>query len=222
MQEIIAWLDGDRDYWSGSALYEKYGSNSFLKKVLPEGPTPYKIQKLETELESLVPATPAKHSASTIDAPQNDIVATPDHSVKSDQDSPAPNPKEMERYLSLKLLLKQTYDQIQRNMVLLDLLTDQKQLHQSAKHILNLNDKVTGIYDLLDFYDEHGKFPEIGIEKAVIKTPKKELDDLMIVRSKAKTRLKSPKCRNRVQTQKLIDDTDIRIAELRKELKSCQ
>jgi uncharacterized protein YdaL len=121
----------------------------------------------------------------------------------------------MERYLGLKAQLKVTYDQMQRNMAVLDISDQQLVLHQTAKQIMTLKDRLTDIYDLIDYFDEHNGFPEINIKSELIKTPPQELQDLYVSRSKAKKRLEKGNCRNIAKTKALILAADARIEELK-------
>ncbi|WP_285055146.1 hypothetical protein [Pedobacter ginsengisoli] len=219
MQEINAWLNSDRDFNAGSALYGKYGTNSFFKKILHEqGATQYNVKKLAAELIDLAPAQPAPVS---FDAPNISIdEALPDHQITGDQETPVniANPKDMQRYLSLKATLKQHYNHFQRNMVLLDVSTDQRILLKTAASLSTLQDKITGIYDLLDFFDEHNHFPIVSKTVETVKTPKQELDALYTSNWKAEKRLENPHCRDKEKTKLLITTNLQRIAQLKEEL----
>jgi hypothetical protein len=209
MQDINAWLESDRSFKIGSELYAKYGTNSFLKKLLLSNPTPYVIQKLEAELIALAPARPAR-----TDKPQPEI-ETANLPQKNEGGSPPIDKKSMERYLLLKSDLKLKYSQLQRNMVALDLLTDESALLQTSTSILTLQDKISDIYDLVDFFDAHKQFPDIQTKAEPIKTSKQELQALYVSASRAKARLESGKCRNVKTTTSLLERTNKRIAEIR-------
>lgn len=209
MQDINAWLKSDRNFKIGSELYAKYGANSFLKKLLLSDPTPYIIQKLEAELLTIASAQPA-HT----DRPQPTI-EIPSPPQKTNEALPTIDQKSMERYLWLKSDLKLKYSQLQRNMVALDLLKDEKALLQTSNSILILQDKITNIYDLIDFYDEHSRFPDQENKEVNIKTPQQELQSLYQSRCRAIDRIKSGKCRNLKKTTALLEEINKRIDELR-------
>lgn len=216
MQEINAWLNGERDFNTGSELYAKYGDNSFFKKVLLNGPAPYTIKKLEAELESLAPAPPAHCDAFKIEI----VSSAPDRHTGG-QGNPVsnPDPKAMERYLSLKVLLKQTYRQIERNMTVLDISNDEPVLLQTANQILTLHDKIAEIFDLIDFFDEHNRFPDIVVDEEIVKTPEEQRQALYVSTSKAEKRLSSGSCKNQAKTIALIAANKKRIAELNERIK---
>lgn len=53
LQEILTWLSDPKDFMRGAELYEKYGSNVFLKKRFAMGENPYNKQLLIEELKQL-------------------------------------------------------------------------------------------------------------------------------------------------------------------------
>lgn len=61
-QSITKYLLSDQDYKAGIELLNKYSDNSFLKKMLGKGETPYNRKKLIEELRRIEQAT-AKGSA---------------------------------------------------------------------------------------------------------------------------------------------------------------
>lgn len=217
MQEINAWLQNGRDFNTGAELYNKYGDNSFLKKLLLSEPTPYTKEKLEAELEALASAQPAI---------QTDIEFTKieyEAPVQPDQVEPEKvtvDPKQHARYLSLLELKKNTYRQLENNMVAMRMSSDQSFLHVTAKQILALHSKISEIYRLIDYYDQNGSFPLIKIQEAVVRTPAEEIQLLRVRISRAKGRLKAPNCRDEQKTLKLIEANRNRIAVLMEMLKA--
>jgi hypothetical protein len=226
MQEINAWLL-KKDFEQGKLLYIKYGTNSFFKTLLQSGPTPFNVKKLGVELTALAPVSPAKQ-----DAPQPQIdehrppvklkggalvTAAAAHQLSVISKPTTKSPANLPKYLELKELLKNTYRQLERNMAELDISENESYLHLSAKNILSLDQKKRDIYKLLDYYDEHECFPDV--KQKVIRTPTEEIQLLMQSTSKAKTRLKSPKCRDIEATRQLIENNNKRISELRGESK---
>lgn len=204
MQAINAWLQSDRDYKTGLALYAKYGQSSFLKTIFAQGPTPYNLLKLEAELESIAPAPPAVKVESLKLKAENEKIDT--------SDAPKVDTSKNHRiYLELQEEQKNKYRQLQRNMVELDLQTNENILHQTAKQILHLHKKITDNWKTLDHYDEHGVFP-FQKEKPIPKTPAIQL--LHESLSKAKRRLKSGKCRDIAQTTNLIAEQTAKLKAL--------
>lgn len=215
MQEINAWLRSGKDFETGKALYIKFGKNTFFKSLLnTQGATPYNIKKLGAELKVLALAPPAI----THDAPPTSIVtpAPPPAKVQEAEkaETPPPSLKLMERYMSLKELLKQKYRQMERNMAVLDFSDDQNFLHLTAKQILSLNAQIGDIHDLIDYFDEHGTFPFVEVIEEIIRTPAQEVQLLRQSNSKAKRRIENGKCRDIKKTKELIEINNKRISEL--------
>lgn len=223
MQEINGWLRSGKDFETGKALYIKYGKNSLFKSLLnTQGATPYNIKKLGADLKKIAPAPPAI----THDAPPIPIVAAPlpppvkegAGKVEPDnQATPANNTSEYPKYLQLKQHIQTLYRQIERNRTELDLQTNQNLLHMTAKQMLSLHGKLQDCWKLVDYFDEHGSFPLVKptIEEIRAKlSPAEEIQLLRQSTSKAKTRLKSPGCRDVEGTKALILKNNQRIIKL--------
>lgn len=52
--EVIRWLNGDKDFDKGSRLYEKYGKSRKIKKFLTKSPTMGRRMKLEHQMRELL------------------------------------------------------------------------------------------------------------------------------------------------------------------------
>lgn len=212
MQEINAWLSNSDDFETGKQLYIKYGDNSFFKKTLESyGPTPYNIKKLSAELTALAPAEPA-----IIDKPTSKIEQSALAHPDTDEPVTSPDPKDTERYLSLKELRSKKYRQIDHNMAALAVSSDQHYRHMTAKQILLLHSQIQDIYRLTDYFDDYNKFPDILVKDEILRTPAEKLQKLWESTSKAKKRLASGKCRNIHKTEKLILKNELKIAELKR------
>ena len=53
MENLRTWLNGCRDYTSGVALYNEYGQDPMLKRMLAEAETDFKRKRLEKALEEI-------------------------------------------------------------------------------------------------------------------------------------------------------------------------
>jgi hypothetical protein len=54
MLEILrSWLNSDKDYYRGAAIYLKVGDNQQLKNLFAKGPTDFTTRKLREELQSI-------------------------------------------------------------------------------------------------------------------------------------------------------------------------
>jgi|GEM_PF-5592444 len=225
MQEINAWLRSGKDFETGKALYIKYGKNSLFKSLLnTQGATPYNIKKLGADLKNLAPAPPA----TSTDAPPIPIVATvpPPANVQEGEKAEAPakpNTSEFPKYLQIKDLIQTLYRQIERNRTELDLQTNPKLLHMTAKQVLALHGKLTDCWKLIDYYDEYGSFPLVKPTVEEVRAERSPADEIQMLRqstSKAKTRLKNPNCRDVEATKELIKRNNERIIQLGGKVKS--
>jgi hypothetical protein len=230
MQEVKAWLKSGKDFEVGKSLYMKYGTNSFFKSLLNnQGATPYNIKKLGADLKALAPASsaisldapliqidesvPLTSSASIPDADQTDRREC--RSVEPDQQpTPTTSTSEYPIYLGLKEYIQTLYRQLERNRAELDLGTNKKLLHLTAKQILSLHAKIQGIWMKIDYYDEHNCFPTVYSVEEIIRTPKEEIQLLRQSTCKAKNRLNSSGCQNVEATKALIENNNKRIIEL--------
>lgn len=53
MRLIHNWLNGDKEYWTGVAIYKAYGKNELLKKMFASVKSDYHAEKLADELQKL-------------------------------------------------------------------------------------------------------------------------------------------------------------------------
>lgn len=243
MQEINAWLLSGKDFETGKALYIAYGTNSFFKSLLSkQGPTPFNVKKLGAELKALAPGSPATPlqgppaqipldtPPSLISVHKTPVKAQEVKSVQQPADTNAgqseahtPRTSDYPKYLLLKEQIQSLYRQIERNRTELDLGTNKKLLHLTTKQILSLHAKLQDCWKLIDYYDEYGSFPLV---KPTIEDVRAELspaEEIQLLRqstSKAKTRLKSPGCRDVEGTKALILKNNQRIVELGGKVKS--
>lgn len=196
MQEIRAWLE-NKDYAEGVALYEKHGTNDFLKGLFAGTPTEYTRIKLHEELTRLIADSPApKETAVQLAA------------------SPIPMLADNPLYLKLCRERDQTYRQIDRNMYQLDACRSKSTRHHIAKQILRLQRRKQRILAELDYIDEHGRPMPVTPEKEV-KTP--EMQRLYVQICKAEKRLQKTVLRNRAKTERLLTVKRARLEELRRE-----
>jgi len=212
MQEINAWLQSNQNYEAGLLLYSTYGKSRFLKDLFTSGPTPYNIEKLETELKNLAPTSPAIIEVETQTTHLSDAI---DKIYTQTFKSKSAEIEDQVKLLALKSERDNKYRQLERNMNVLDLSADKSVLHATAKQILLLHDQITDLWRQIDYFNDKGHFL---FEKAKLppKTDKIQLLHQSI--SRAKTRLKNVKCRNPKQTEKLIADKITQLLELKKSL----
>lgn len=61
LEDLRAWLNGDRDYFAGVLLYAKAGDNDHLKSLFARGKTDYCNERLQAELLKICRQLKAKH-----------------------------------------------------------------------------------------------------------------------------------------------------------------
>lgn len=204
MQDIHAWLQSSQNYNEGVLLYNKYGKSIFFKTLFSTGATPYNIEKLEAELISLAPTPPAIKQ-------QTEKPITEKPPIDLPPQKPTANNHAI--YIALQEDNKTKYRQLERNMIELDLQKNEQILFTTAKQILKLHKAIQSNYVLIDYYEEHGFFPQDEAPQA----PKTETAQLLMQSiSKAKTRLKSGKCRNIEQTLQLIAEKTEKLNQLKR------
>ncbi|MDX3913778.1 MAG: hypothetical protein QHC79_09580 [Pseudosphingobacterium sp.] len=219
MQEIQAWFKNS-DYREGVDLYNKYGSNSFLKKLFASGPTEYNLTKLREELQAICPTQNPENSQIHVTKSDNSVtkaeesVTNSQNSNNSEKSDTKPSPKLFEYYTQLQKQKQQINRQIERNMSLLDTSRSKNVRFEAAKQILQLDSRKRGIWAKIDYYEEHGRFPD-PVALQPVKTD--ELQRLYVQISKAEKRLKSDKVKDPEKTQKLIDEKRLRLDELKRE-----
>lgn len=209
MQEIQAWFKNS-DYYEGVALYDKYGQNSFLKKLFASGPSDYNNKKLREELDSL---NSNNSDTSSENSNQIPIVSAKksDYSENSDR---IPSPKAHQYYLDLLKKRDQLLKQLERCMSLLDISKSSNILFETAKQILSLHNQKVRVWEQIDYYDDHGRFSE-PIALKQVKTD--ELQRLYVQISKAEKRLKSDKVKNPDKTKKLLEAKRAQLEALKQE-----
>lgn len=209
MQAIADWLKTG-DYIQGIQLYDQYGSNSFLKTKFKAGPNDYNVKKLREELAALCPV----ESRESVVESREPVVAPPM--------TFGPTPDNAKRYLQICNKRDKLYRELNMLMEQKHYLPDGEELKKCAFAILSTHQKVSECWAQIDYYQEHGRFPndDKPIAKAI--EPKREMQLLRQTISKAKSRLKSPGCRDREQTQKLLDDSIAKLAVLVAERKAAK
>ncbi len=202
MQDIKAWLSGDRDFERGAELYGKYGQNSFFKELLTAGPTPYNEKKLGEELEALLPSEPASVSDNESPVAKKDTLQEIEV-VPQTHRSNFQRAEDHSRYIALCNRRDQIVQQLDRNMAALDFSTDRTVLHETAKQILRLNQQKQEIWAQIDHYQKNQSFEA----KEPVKEKSREEKMQLIYQSisKARKRLADPAYQDKPRTQKLIE-----------------
>jgi hypothetical protein len=169
MTQIEHWLNSDRNYDSGTLLYNLYGNNHNLKRVFMRGPDEYNIEKLASELGEIKhlgnQVVPVIVTAPLPDQPATPVIPTYDRQVLLVSEKPA-------KYDELHKLWKDAYKNasyLQQHKLGKD---QSKEVRaEAAKEIMDLFGKViTPAWDQLAHFDEYGTFPEEIVEVKVYET----------------------------------------------------
>lgn len=206
MQGIKEWLQSPGDYLAGITLFEAHSTNAFLIKLFrSQGPTPYNVSKLKSELQKLMPAEKEI-------APRYVPVSKPGKHEASTQ--PPPKEDQHREYLILKKQLQTVYRQLDHNIAALNIAKTKEVRKDTAFQILALHRKKIRFLDEIEYYDEHGCFPEKQPEKEIT-TP--EMQRLYVQIWKAEKTLSKPECRNREKTEKLLAEKRQRLEQLKQQ-----
>lgn len=141
--DIRNWLQGNRDYEQGRALYEKYSPNPVLKGVFALGPGPYNTKKLASELEKLQEPEPTPAPAAGNDT----HVATSNTATETVLQQLRP------------LLAEQAAIHAQLDMPQTD-----TERFARAHRVMELADKIEPLWDAYYYAKEHGKLPELEVK----------------------------------------------------------
>lgn len=209
MQEIGKWLSGDRDYEEGRLLYERYGSNDFLKKIFLSGNTPFNIMKLATSLEELAPAMPTNLP---------ELIPVISKSVGTSQSEAAKSSDDFSRFLRLKKERDDIVRQLDRSMAMLDMLEDQEPLFLTAREIIKLNDRKENSWALIDYYDANKCFPDDhpNQDTEEVKSREKKMQSIYECLCRARKRLANPNCKTPEKTRALIEKKIKELEEIKK------
>jgi hypothetical protein len=205
MSAIHDWLNGNRDFDAGVKLFTAYGGSEFYQKMFSNaGQTEFNKKKLASELEKLAGAVSPAPPAQKMVVPkpeQKPVVPTPENKAADNR-----------KYLDLTRKKDNLYTRL--NMLVMEkrYLPSGEKLRQCAFDILKTHQAITECWAQIDYFQEHQTFPTQAPEP--VRDDKTRIQYLQVSISKAKTRLKSPKCRNRATTELLIKQKEAELAQL--------
>jgi len=147
-QEIFTWLNSDQDYPSGLQLFDRYGKNFNLARILRVGGATGKNRKtLAYELGKL-----ARHLPET--NPEPAIAALPD---KHQENEPRP---EITRIGDLRSEQKMLYKMLDNLHAVLEFRPVQER-RKIAFQILELDDQLKELNERIAYYEKHGVIPAL-------------------------------------------------------------
>ena len=167
MQLIENWLKGSRNFITGKILYDKYGADNSLKKLLLQGETPTAKKKLIAALQAIadagkIPAAEVKADVlSTMPAGSDDVL----ESIRNEW---------LPRYQEMNYKRHRLDEYGDRN---------DKEAIANCKvlcfEILELEQQVMACWAKRDHYLDHGQLPEVKVEKLEIPTDPVKLATLI-------------------------------------------
>ncbi|WP_428663487.1 hypothetical protein [Runella sp.] len=139
IEEITAWLENEM-YYEGVQLYQKYGSNAYLKKFFNDGTENHRRNLLTTELKELLTATVATVTAK--EAARPDVVQILMREAGSLMDE--------------RTALKE-----RARLIIERKIDTEAELSEIVLRIMQgINPRLDEIFGLRDFYDANGYLPE--------------------------------------------------------------
>jgi uncharacterized small protein (DUF1192 family) len=176
-QQINAWLNSERNYQQGVALYERYGSSATQKRLLRKGgETKKNLDILVYELGKL--------NASTVIIQPVRPIAKP--LVVKEKKPPAilprtnipegkrPNTPEADQVKQMAIDKLKVQSNLQSTLHLLD--TKEKR-QDAADQIISLDKEIRDLYERLDHFNKHGVLPP---EKKTPELPVKDVSTMSV------------------------------------------
>lgn len=175
-EDINAWLNSGKDYETGCALYDKYGSSASLKRLhRMNGPTRQTMESIEYELRHIHKNSPAPRVSVPLARPlakKEPVRPKPVVPVTPEPSPRRPNTPEVDAVKQEVIHLMKVRDSLHST---LEHVTAEQRA-TDAQRILDISDEIDAIYQRLEHYDTHGVLPA---RKAPVE-PKK-LEELDIV-----------------------------------------
>lgn len=139
IQEINAWLENEM-YYEGVQLYQKYGSNAYLKKFFNDGTENHRRNLLTTELKELLAATVATVTA---------------------KEAARPDTVQLLMREAGNLMDERTALKERARLIIERKLDTEAELSEIVLRIMQgINPRLDEIFGLRDFYDANGYLPE--------------------------------------------------------------
>ena len=158
IEDIRNFLDNSGDYFTGVALYERFGHSQSLKRLLRVGgDTPSNLETLAYELGKLASLPPVKSDPTIRKATQPPLVQKVDVRMRREN---SPEADLCRNDVVSKLKIR---DHLHAS---LSLVRSEQERCQSALQILELSDQIDEGYKRLDHFNTHGILPEVK-EKVV-------------------------------------------------------
>ncbi len=191
--EVLTWLNSNRDYFDGLALLQKYGATKFILELLAPGPSPFNTPKLLKELQKLptpvqVVATVAADQPA-LPRPATDCQTTATYKLDHN----------LEKELRIKKQIKTLYKEINHLRGKLSALPEGDELCQCALDVVTKDLRKQDLWQHLHYFQQNGKWfdeqPENQVQEFDVNDPEqleRKIKNLMASRSKVTGDLKKP------------------------------
>lgn len=166
---IDNWLNGKRNFYTGRNILLKYSTNKAIKTLLEKGETPLSVAIMNKELIAV-----------------NDRNVRPSTPIDKEKVLLSIMPKGNDCVMKgLEEEYKPLYAQM--NMLRYDLdkyggdnsLEVRMQCHLNCKQILALEQECMQIWEKRDYYEKHGRLPDVAVKKTKLTTDPLELSILV-------------------------------------------
>lgn len=189
LEQIRAWLNGKREYYSGVAIYAQAGTNKELLQVLMKGPNDFRVKRLQEDLlqicNELKIASGANNVAQnanviTQNADEHNTILRPgkepgnkkETAEAGDRQTAPVHPRNETLYNACELEAKSAYKKVMNDRAILFSLANSGEAWEDPNQPHKINDRVklaidivTGwqhvsqLYDKADYVKLNGRLP---------------------------------------------------------------
>ena len=166
---IDRWLQGNKNFIVGKNLYDKYGTNKAIKALFDKGETPYALEMMVKELTTI-----------------NEKGERPITPVNKEKAILLPMPKGSDSvFNSLEAEWRGNYARINFLRIDMDKYGGDNSAmvraarHISCKEILKLEKECMQIWEKRDYYEKHGRLPDMDEKEVELPTEPLQLATLI-------------------------------------------
>ncbi len=189
--EVLAWLNGGRNYTAGVELLRKYGASKFLIDLLSSGPDAFNTPKLLKEMQKIEIQEPGAGR-------QDEKEVVPSAAISTSKKPYTPD-HNLEKKLRIQKIIKDLLKEITHLRGRLVVLPEGDELYECAKLVLTRDLKKRDLWDQLHYFENNGvwfdELPENQVkdfDPADKQQLEQKIKNLMASRSKVSKLLKKP------------------------------
>lgn len=213
-EEINSWLNSDREFLRGLALYDRYGTSFNQKRLLRmQGPSRKSNEILVYELSKLIKGMKPAAAPAPKNAPAIIVKKKPEPLPKTEEKKPQPHPPAEAKE---KRPVSQDPQELKKHVIdlmkvrdnlhaRLELIPTDKERNESAQRILGISDEISEIYEQLDHFNKHGVLPPVKQE--LVKKKPNEMDTAELMQRQVTLRTYVTKYTRRVKESKTAKTT---------------